>query len=143
MSSDADYFTLEELQEIRSQIEWYGVDLTHFKNRELLTLEICKDICHFNGEAWLSDDIQAGRFFQNKLGSGKPLHYVAGILQWGKVCGRDTSYVGLYYMLNKIFVAADTPRGSFDSGMAAILDKSLEEVAGMYLVCLYGGEDLQ
>ena len=62
-SSEADYFTLEELQEIKSQIELYGVDLAHFKNRELLTLEICKDISHFNGKAWLSDDIQAGWFF--------------------------------------------------------------------------------
>ena len=143
MSSNADYFTLEELQEIKSQIEWYGVDLIHFKNRELLTLEICKDISCFNGEAWLSDDIQAGRFFQNKLGSGKPLCYMAGILQWGKVYGRETSYVGLYYMLNKVFIAADTPQGSFDSDMAAILDKSSEEEAGMYLVCLYEVEDLQ
>ena len=63
MSFDTDHFTLEELQEIKSQIEWYGVDLTHFKNRELSTLEICKDISCFNGEEWLSDDIQAGRFF--------------------------------------------------------------------------------
>ena len=117
-------FTLEELQETKSQIEWYGVDLAHFKNRELLTLEICKDISHFNREVWLPDDIQARQFFQNKLSSGKPLHYVAGILQWGKVYGRKTSYVGLYYMLNKVFIAADTPRGSFDNGMAAILDKS-------------------
>ena len=109
MSSDADYFTLEELQEIKSQIEWYGMDLNHFKTRELSTLEICNDISHFNGEKWLSDDIQSGWPFQNKLGSGNPLHYVAGMLQWGKVYGRETSYVGLYYMLNKVFIAADTP----------------------------------
>ena len=109
MSSEAEYFTPEELQEIRSQIGWYGMDLTNCKNRELSTLEICKDISHFNGEAWLSDDIQAGQSFQNKLGSGKPLHYVAGMLQWGRVYGRETSYVGLYYMLNKVFIAADTP----------------------------------
>ena len=63
MSSDTDYFTLEELQEIKSQIEWYGVDLNHFKTEELSTLEVCKDIGHFNGEAWLSDDIQAGWSF--------------------------------------------------------------------------------
>ena len=64
MSSDAEYFfTLEELQEIKSQIEWYGMDLNHFKTRELLTLGICKDISCFNGEAWLSDDIQAGQSF--------------------------------------------------------------------------------
>ena len=50
--------------------------------------------------------------------------------------------MGLYYMLNKVFIAADTPRGSFDSGMATILDKSLEE-AGMYLVHLYEGKHLQ
>ena len=46
-------------------------------------------------------------------------------------------------MLNKVFMAADTPQGSFDSSMAAILNKSSEEEAGMYLVCLYEGEDLQ
>ena len=142
MSSDTDYFTPEELQEIKSWIGWYGVDLNHFKTKELSTLEICKDISCFNGEAWLSDDIQAGRSFQNKLGSGKPLCYVAGMPQWGKVYGRETSYVGLYCMLNKVFVAADTLWGSFDSGMAAILDKSSEE-AGMYLIHLYNGEDLQ
>ena len=142
MSSDADYFTLEELQEIKSQIEQYGVDLNHFKTGELSTLEVCKDISYFNGEAWLSDDIQAGWSFWSKLGSGKPLHYVAGMLQWGKVHGRETPYVGLYYMLDKVFVAADTPWGSFDSGMAAILEKSSEEEAGMYLIHLHNGEDL-
>ena len=47
--------------------------------------------------------------FRNKLGSGRCLHYVAGMLQWGEVYGRETSYVGLYYMPNKVFVAADTP----------------------------------
>ena len=67
------------------------------------------DISCFNGEAWLPDDMQGKWFFRNKLGSGKPLHYVVGILQWGKVYGRKTSYVGLYYMLNKVFIAADTP----------------------------------
>ena len=65
------------------------------------------------------------------------------MLQWGKVYGRETSYVGLYYMLNKVFVAVDTPQGSFDSSMVAILEKSSEEEAGMYLICLYSGEDLQ
>ena len=65
------------------------------------------------------------------------------MLQWGKVYGRETSYVDLYYMLNKVFVAADTPQGSFDSGMAAILEKSSKEEVGMYLICLYSGEDLQ
>ena len=65
------------------------------------------------------------------------------MLQWGKVYGRETSYVGLYYMLNKVFVAADTPRGSFDSGMATMLEKSSEEEVGMDLICLYSGEDLQ
>ena len=51
--------------------------------------------------------------------------------------------MGLYYMLNKVFVATDTPLGSFDSSMAAILEKSSEEEAGIYLVHLYSGEDLQ
>ena len=97
---------------------------------------------HFNGEAWLSGDIQAGWSFQNKLGLGRALCYVAGMLQWGKVYGRETSYVGQYYMLNKIFVAADTPQGSFDSSMAALLDKSSEGEVGMYLICLYSGETL-
>ena len=46
-------------------------------------------------------------------------------------------------MLNKIFVAADTPQGSFDSGMAALLDKSSEGEVGMYLIHLYSGETLQ
>ena len=46
-------------------------------------------------------------------------------------------------MLSKVFVAADTPRGTFLSGMAAILDRSKEEEEGMYLICLYKGEDLQ
>ena len=70
---------------------------------------------------------------RNKLGSGRPLHYVAGD------AAVETSYVGLYYMLNKVFVAADTPQGSFDSGMATILEKSSEEEAGMYLIHLYSG----
>ena len=94
MSSEADQFTLEELQEIKDQIEQYGVDLTQFKTGELSTSEICKDVGCFNGEAWLSEDIQAGQSFWNKLGLGKALHYVAGMLQWGKVFGRETSYVG-------------------------------------------------
>ena len=110
MSSDTDYFTLEGLQEIKSQIEWYGADLNHFKTEELSTLEVSKDIGCSNREAWLSDGIQAGQSFQNKFGSGRPLHYVAGMLQWGKVYGRETSYVGLYYMLNKVFVAVDTKK---------------------------------
>ena len=46
-------------------------------------------------------------------------------------------------MLSKVFVAADTPRGTFSSGMAAILDKSSKRVEGMYLIHLYEGEDLQ
>ena len=94
-------------------------------------------------EAWLSEDTQAGHSFKKKLGTGKGLHYIAGMLQWGKVYGRKTSYRGLYYMPSKVFVAADTPRGSFSSGMVAILDRSSEEEEGMYLICLYKGEDLQ
>ena len=124
------YFQLQVI------LEQYGVDLNHFKTEELSTLEVCKDIGHFNGEAWLSDDIQAGQSFWSKLGSGKPLCYVAGMQQWGKVYGRETPYVGLNYMLNKVFVAADTPQGSFDSGMATMLEKSSEEEVGMYLMSL-------
>ena len=50
MSSEADGFTLEELQEIKSQIEQYGIDLKYFKPVELSTIEVCKDIGHFNAE---------------------------------------------------------------------------------------------
>ena len=46
-------------------------------------------------------------------------------------------------MLSKVFIAADTPRGTFLSGMATILDRSSEEEEGMYLIHLYKGEDLQ
>ena len=77
----------------------------------------------------------------NAVGGMTP--YVAGLLQLGKIYGKETSFVGHYYMLNKVFVAAGTPQGSFDSGMAVMLDKSSEEVLGMYLVCLYHGETLQ
>ena len=60
------------------------MDLNHFKTEELSILEVCKDIGHFNGEAWLPDVFQAGWSFQNKLGADRPLCYVAGMLQWGK-----------------------------------------------------------
>ena len=46
-------------------------------------------------------------------------------------------------MLSKVFLAVDTPRGTFLSGMATILDRSSEEEEGMYLIYLYKGEDLQ
>ena len=46
-------------------------------------------------------------------------------------------------MLSKVFVAADTAHGSFQSGMAAMVDKSEEEEPGVYLVCLFHGETLQ
>ena len=49
--------------------------------------------------------------------------------------------MGLYYMLSKVFVAANT-RGSFDSGMAAIVEKSSDKEVGMYLIHLFSGEDL-
>ena len=142
MSSEAGDFTLEELQEIKSQIEQYGVDLKYFKPAELSTIEVCKDIGCFNTEAWLSEDTQAGHSFKKKLGAGKGLCYIAGMLQWRKVYGKETSYRGLYYMLSKVFIAADTPRGTFSSSMAAILDRSSKE-EGMYLIHLYEGEDLQ
>ena len=119
------------------------MDLNHFRKKELSTIEICKAVGHFNGETWLSDDIQAGWSFHKRLGNGKPLPYVAGLLQWGKVYGRETSFVGCYYMLNQIFVAAGTLQGSFDSGMAAMLEKSSEEEPGMYLIHLCHGETLQ
>ena len=62
MTSGADDFTLEELQEIKSQIQWYGMDSKYFKPVELSTIEVCKDIGCFNAEAWLSEDVQAGHF---------------------------------------------------------------------------------
>ena len=46
-------------------------------------------------------------------------------------------------MLSKVFIAADTPRGTFSSSMAAILDRSSKEEEGMCLIHLYKGEDLQ
>ena len=143
MSSKADNFTLEELQEIKSQIEQYGMDLKYFKPVELSTIEVCKDIGCFNAEAWLSEDTQARLSFKKKLGTSKGLHYVVGMLQWGKVHGKKTSYRGLYYMLSKVFIAADMPGGTFSSSMAAILDRSSEEEEGMYLIHLCEGEDLQ
>ena len=85
------------------------MDLNHFKKKQLSTIKICKDVGCFNCEAWLSDDIQAGQSFCKRMGDGKPLPYVAEVLQWGKTYGRETSFVGHYYMLNKIFVAAGTP----------------------------------
>ena len=142
MSSEVDSFTLEELQEIKSQIEQYGMDLKYFKPVELSTIEVCKDIGCFNAEAWLSEDTQAGHSFKKKLGAGKGLQYIAVMLQWGKVYSKETSYRGLYYMLSKVFIAADTPRGTFSSSMATILDRSSEDEEGMCLICLYKGEDL-
>ena len=67
MGSEADDFTLEELQEIRSRIEQYDMDLKYFKPAELSTIEVCKDIGCFNVEAWLSEDTQAGHSFKKKL----------------------------------------------------------------------------
>ena len=81
MSSEADDFTLEELQDIKSQIEQYGVDLKYFKPVELSTIEVCKDIGCFNAEAWLSEDTQAGHSFKKKLSTSKGLCYIAGMLQ--------------------------------------------------------------
>ena len=88
MSSEADDFTIEELQEIKSQIGQYAMDLKYFKTVVLSTIEVCKDIGCFNAEAWLSEDTQAGRSFKKKLGAGKGLHYTAGMLQWGRYMAR-------------------------------------------------------
>ena len=106
------------------------------------TIEICKEVGCFNGEAWLADDIQAGHSFHSRLGDGKALPYIAGILQLGRVHGKETSFVGHYYMLSKVFVAADTPHRSFQSGLAAMVDKSEEEEPREYLVCIFHGETL-
>ena len=51
--------------------------------------------------------------------------------------------MGCYYMLSRVFVAADTPHGTFQSSLAAMVDKSEEEEPGMYLVHLFHGESLQ
>ena len=89
---------------------------------------------------WLADDIQAGQSFCSRLGDGKALPYIAGMLQWGRVHGKETSFVGCYYMLSKVFVAVDIPCGSFQSGLATMVDKYEEEEPGVYLVCLFHGE---
>ena len=94
-------------------------------------------------EAWLSEDTQAEHSFKKKLSAGKGLHYIAEMLQWGKIYGKETSCRGQYYMLSKDFVAADTPRGTFSSGMATVLDRFSEEEEGIYLIHIYEGEDLQ
>ena len=110
------------------------MDLSKFKKTELSTIEICKEVGCFNGEAWLADNIQAGWPFCGRLGDGKALPYIAGMLQWVIVYGKETSFVGHYYMLSKVFAAADTPCGTFQSSLATIVDKSGEEEAAMYLV---------
>ena len=110
MESRNEQYTLKELQEIKDWMDQHGVNLSKFKKAELPTIEICKDVGHFNGEAWLADDIQAGWSFCGTLGDGKALPYVASMLQWGRVYGKETSFVGHYSMLRKVFVAADTPR---------------------------------
>ena len=46
-------------------------------------------------------------------------------------------------MLSKVFIAGDASHGSFQSGLAALVDKTEDEDAGMYLICLYSGESLQ
>ena len=97
---------LEELQ-IKSGIEQYGVDLKYFKPVELSTIEVCKDIGCFNKEAWFSEDTQAGHSFK-KLDASKGLRYIAGMLQWGKVYGKETSYRGLYYMLSSLYSSRHT-----------------------------------
>ena len=68
MCSEADDSHSRRLQEIKSQIEQYGVDLKYFKPVELSTIEVYKDIGHFNVEAWLSEDTQAGHSFQEEAG---------------------------------------------------------------------------
>ena len=81
--------------------------------------------------------------FCNRLGDGKALPYIADMLQWEKVHGKETSFVGCYYMLSKVFMAADTSYGTFQSSMATMVDKTEEEESGMYLIWLYHGESLQ
>ena len=51
MDSKIEQFTLKELQEIKDQLEQHGVELNKFKKAELSTIEICKDVGCFNGEA--------------------------------------------------------------------------------------------
>ena len=68
MSSKADDFTLEELQEIKSWIEQYGMDLKYFKPVELSSIEVCKDIGHFNVEAWFIRGYPGWTLFQEEAG---------------------------------------------------------------------------
>ena len=143
MDLEIEQFTLKELQEIKDWLEQHGVELNKFKKAELSTIEICKEVGHFNGEVWLADDIQAGQSFHSRLGDGKAWPYIAGMLQWGRVYGKETSFVGCYYMLSKVFVAVDTPHGTFQSSLATMMDISKEEEPGMYLICLFCGESLQ
>ena len=57
MDLEIEQFTLEELQEIKDQLEHYGVDMSRFKKADLSTIEICQEVGYFNGEAWLADDM--------------------------------------------------------------------------------------
>ena len=84
MDSEIEQFTLEELQEIKDQLEHHSVEPNKFKKAELSTIEICKEVGCFNGEAWLADDIQAGQSFCSRLGDGRALPYIAGMLQGGE-----------------------------------------------------------
>ena len=94
MDLEIEQFTLEELQEIKDWLEQHGVELSKFKKAALSTIEICKEVGCFNGEAWLADDVQAGWSFRSRLGDGKALPYVAGMLQWERVHSKETSFVG-------------------------------------------------
>ena len=99
----------------------------------------------FHGKAWLAGDISAGKKFRDRIGNekGKALHNITGMLQWGKAFRTETSQEEIYYMLNKIFMPTGTSLGTFDSGMATIVEHSSEDEASLFLLAIYEGEDLQ
>ena len=119
------------------------MDMDKLKKVELSTIDVCKEVGHFNCEAWLANDAQARSAFHARLGDGKALTYTAGLLQWEEVYGKETSFDGHYYMLSKVFVACDAPCGNLKNGMAILARKTEEDEPGMYLIQLYSGETLK
>ena len=63
MDLDIEQFTLKQLKDIKNHLDHYGVDMNRFQKVELSTIEVCKEVGCFNGEAWLADDIGAGQSF--------------------------------------------------------------------------------
>ena len=59
MDLDIKKFLLAEIEDIKSRLDRFGMGLNMYKKVELSTIDVCKVIGHFKGEAWLADDIQA------------------------------------------------------------------------------------